>query len=78
MGKPTRNELLAKYYFCGAGIAAVWIDAAGHVGAQDIASVEIDPDRILYCCERGAHFTLAYRHYEWNRGIEADIGAASD
>jgi len=47
MGKPTRNELLAEYYFCGAGVASVWIDAAGHVGAQDVASVEIDPDRIL-------------------------------
>ena len=33
----------------------------GHVGAQDIASIENDPDRILYCCERGSHFVLAYR-----------------
>jgi hypothetical protein len=37
MGKPTRNELLAEYYLCAAGVAAVWIDVAGHVGAQDVA-----------------------------------------
>ena len=33
MGKPTRNELLAEYYLRAAGVAAVWIDAEGHVGA---------------------------------------------
>jgi hypothetical protein len=43
MGKPTRNELLAKYYLRAAGVAAVWIDATGHVGARD---VEIETDRI--------------------------------
>jgi hypothetical protein len=42
MGKPTRNELLSEYYLRAAGVAAVWIDATDHVGAQDVASVEID------------------------------------
>jgi hypothetical protein len=37
MGKPTRNVLLAEYYLGAAGVAAVWIDADGHVGAQDVA-----------------------------------------
>jgi hypothetical protein len=72
MGKPTRNEQLAEYYLRAAGVAAVWIDAEGHVGAQDVASAEIDPDRIVYCCERGVHFTLAYRLYEWKKGLDAD------
>jgi hypothetical protein len=72
MGKPTRNELLAEYYLRAAGVAAVWIDAAGHVGAQDVASIGIKPDRLVYCCARGVHFTLAYRLYEWKRGIAAD------
>jgi hypothetical protein len=54
MGKPTRNEQLAEYYRRAAGVAAVWIDAEGHVGAQDVASIEIDQDRTAYCCERGA------------------------
>jgi len=31
---PMRNELLAEYYLRAAGIAAVWVDATGHVGAQ--------------------------------------------
>jgi hypothetical protein len=72
MGKPTRNELLAEYYLRAAGVAAVWIDAAGHVGAQDVASIENDPDRIVYCCERGSHFVLAYRLYEWKKAVQAD------
>jgi hypothetical protein len=72
MGKPTRNELLAEYYLRAAGVAAVWIDAAGHVGAQDVASVGIKPDRLVYCCARGMHFTLVYRVYEWKRSVEAD------
>ena len=75
MGKPTRTEQLAEYCLRAAGVAAVWIDAEGHVGAQDVASVEIEPDRIVYCCERGVHFTLAYRLYEWKKGIVADRSA---
>jgi hypothetical protein len=70
MGKATRNEELAEYYLRAAGVAAVWIDAEGHVGAQDAASVEVDPDRIVFCCERGVHFTLAYRLYEWKKALE--------
>jgi len=69
MGKPTRNELLAEYYLRAAGVAAVWIDAEGHVGAQDVASIENEPDRIVYSCERGSHFVLAYRLYEWKRTV---------
>jgi hypothetical protein len=72
MGKPTRNELLAEYYLRAAGVAAVWIDADGHVGAQDVASIENEPGRIVYCCERGVHFTLAYRLYEWKKAVIAD------
>lgn len=75
MGKPTRNEQLAEYYLRAAGVAAVWIDAEGHVGAQDVASVDIDRDRTVYCCERGVIFTLAYRLYEWKKGVEADAPA---
>jgi hypothetical protein len=66
MGKPPRNELLAEYYLPAAGVAAVWIDADGHVGAQDVASIE-SAGRVVYCCERGVHFTLAYRLYEWKK-----------
>jgi hypothetical protein len=72
MGKLSRDELLAEYYLRATGVAAVWIDEDGHVGAQDVASIEIDPGRIVYCCLRGVHFTLAYRLYEWKKAIEAD------
>jgi hypothetical protein len=72
MGKPTRNEILAEYFLHAAGVAAVWIDAAGHVGAQDVASIDVDPDRIVYCCSRGDHFILAYRLYEWKKAVIAD------
>jgi hypothetical protein len=72
MGKPTRNELLAEYYLRAAGVAAVWIDAEGHVGAQDVASIENEPGRVVYCCERGSHFVLAYRLYEWKKAVVVD------
>jgi hypothetical protein len=75
MGKPTRNEILAEYYLRAAGVAAVWIDAGGHVGAQDVASIENEPGRVIYCCKRGVHFTLAYRLYEWKKAAIVDQSA---
>jgi hypothetical protein len=39
------------------------------VGAQDVASIENEPGRIVYCCERGSHFVLAYRLYEWKKAV---------
>jgi hypothetical protein len=41
MGNPTRNELLAKYHLCVAGVAAVWIDSevtSGHAGPISFTS----------------------------------------
>jgi hypothetical protein len=75
MAKPTRNELHAEYYLRAACVASVWIDAAGHVGAEDVVSIGTKLDRLVYCCARGVHFTLAYRLYEWKKGIEADQAA---
>jgi hypothetical protein len=75
MSKSTRSKLLAEYCLRAAGVAAVWIDASGHVGAQGVASIENKPQRIVYCCERGAHFVLAYRLYEWKKAVEADQAA---
>jgi hypothetical protein len=50
----------------------VWSDADGQVGAQDVASIENEPGRVVYCCERGVLFTLAYRLYEWKKAVIAD------
>jgi hypothetical protein len=61
----TRNEQLAEYYLKAAGIAAVWIDPDGHVGAADVARLDREPGQIAYCCARGAHFVLAYRLCIW-------------
>jgi len=61
MGKSFQNELLAKRYLRAAGVAAVWIDADGHVGAQDVAKIEVEAGHTVYCCARGAHFVLFYR-----------------
>jgi hypothetical protein len=79
MRKPTRNEILAEYYLRAAGVAAlwigvaaVWIGADGHVGAQDVASIENKPGRVAYCCERGAHFILAFRLNEWKKAVQVD------
>jgi hypothetical protein len=50
MSKPTRNELLAEYYLRAAGVAALWIDADGNVGAQDVAKIEAEAAQVVYCC----------------------------
>jgi hypothetical protein len=63
----TRNEQLAEYYLRAAGVAAIWIDPDGHVGAHDVARLQLDPGRIAYCCVRGAHFVLAYRLQLWKQ-----------
>ena len=50
MGKSARNEFLAKYYLRAAGVAAVWIDADGHVGARDVGQSRhqlVDVDRLV-------------------------------
>jgi hypothetical protein len=38
---PNRNELLANHYLRVAGIAAVYVDADGTIGTQNIVGVEI-------------------------------------
>jgi hypothetical protein len=69
MGKSNRNGQLARRYLRATGVAAVWIDADGHVGAQDIADVDIGQSRVAYCCPRGAHFVLAYRLQLWMQDL---------
>lgn len=76
----TRNEQLAEYYLRAAGIASVWIDPDGHVGAADVARVETEAGQIVYCCARGTHYTLAYRLFMWRQdsdfvGDQAAIAA---
>jgi hypothetical protein len=65
MGKSTRNELLVRRYLRAAGVAAVWVDADGHVGAQEVAKIDVEAGDKVYCCPRGAHFVLAYRLQLW-------------
>jgi hypothetical protein len=69
MGKPNRNAHLAGRYLRAAGVAAVWIDAVGHVGAQDVARCEAEAGHAVYCCPRGAHFVLAYRLQLWMQDL---------
>ena len=69
MGKSHRNELLARRYLRAAGVAAVWIEAEGHVGAQDVAKIEAEAGHAVYCCPRGAHFVLAYRLQLWMQDL---------
>jgi hypothetical protein len=40
------------------------------VRAWDVASIEIDSDRTVCCCERGVHFMLAYRLYGWKKVVQ--------
>lgn len=70
MGR-TRNHDLADYYLRAAGVAAIWIDGDGHIGASDVATVDDQPGRIVYCCLRGDHFRLSYHLYEWKQSVQA-------
>lgn len=61
----TRTQDLADYYLKAAGVAAIWIDADGFIGAHGAATIEGEPGCITYCCLRGKHFALAYQVHEW-------------
>jgi hypothetical protein len=67
MGNATRNDILAEKYLRAAGVAAVWIDADGCIGADETASLKLPEGRIAYCCARGAQFVLAYRLQIWKQ-----------
>lgn len=69
-GQNTQRDL-ADYYLRAAGVAAIWIDDEGHIGAADVASVKDDPGRIVYCCLRGDHFRLSYHLYDWKQSVQA-------
>lgn len=56
---PTRNELLVEHFIKAAGIAAVYADAAGAIGAVDIVGFDAPPAWVLLCCARGKHIGIA-------------------
>lgn len=70
-GKKRDHDDLAEYFLRAAGVAAIWIDDAGHIGAADVATVDEHPNRIIYCCLRGDHFRLSYHLYEWKQSVQA-------
>ena len=56
---PTRAERLADHFIRSAEIAAVYVDAAGAIGATDAATMFSPSDRIVLCCARGNHAKVA-------------------
>jgi hypothetical protein len=56
---PTQAERLANYFIECAGIAAVYVDAGGLIGAVDSVGIEPLRDRILVCCAAGRQHTIA-------------------
>jgi hypothetical protein len=71
MGKQRDLDDLAGYYLRAAGVAAIWIDEDGHIGAADVATIDDQPGRIIYCCLRGDHFRLSYHLYDWKQSVQA-------
>jgi hypothetical protein len=55
---PTSNELLADHYLRAAGIAAVYADARGAIGAVDVVGMFSPRGRIVLCCMRGSAAAL--------------------
>jgi hypothetical protein len=55
---PNRNELLADHYLRVAGIAAVYVDADGAIGTEEVVGIEIPLGRISFCCNAGDEVRL--------------------
>jgi len=55
---PTRAELLADHFIKCAGIAAVYVDAGGAIGALDDVGA-FAPGDVVFCCARGIHAKVA-------------------
>ncbi|WP_426413315.1 hypothetical protein [Bradyrhizobium ganzhouense] len=70
MGGRSNQHDLADYYLRAAGIAAIWIDEGGHIGAADVATVDDQRGRIIYCCLCGDHFRLSYHLYDWKQSVQ--------
>jgi hypothetical protein len=70
-----RDDLLAEYYLRAAGVAVIWIEPDGFIGANDVARLNLEPGAIGYCCARGAQFVLAYRLQVWKQeqGARPDL-----
>jgi hypothetical protein len=64
MGKH-RATSFSQNTICAPPAWAVWIDVDGHVGAQDLARLDVATDQVVYCCSRGVQFVLAYRLQLW-------------
>jgi hypothetical protein len=77
---PTRNELLADHFLKAAGIAAVYVDARGAIGAVDNVGLFARDDVVL-CCARGNHAkvaTLAASRIPAKAGQAAALAAVRD
>jgi len=57
---PTRAERLADHFIRCAGIAGVYVDADGAIGAVDHVSLFGHPDgRVMFCCAAGNQLKVA-------------------
>lgn len=56
---PTRNELLADHFLKTAGIAAVYVDASGAIGAVDVVGIDAPSGSVLLCCAAGKQIRIA-------------------
>jgi hypothetical protein len=56
---PTRNELLADHFLKAAGIAAVYADGTGAIGAVDVVGIDAPSGWTLLCCAAGRQIRIA-------------------
>jgi hypothetical protein len=56
---PTRNELLAEHFLKAAGIATVYVDATGAIGAVDVVGIDAPSGWVLLCCAPGKSIGIA-------------------
>jgi hypothetical protein len=56
---PTRSELLADHFIKAAGIAAVYVDAAGAIGTVDVVGIDAPARWVLLCGAPGKQIGMA-------------------
>ncbi len=78
---PTPNELLAEHFLRAAGVATVYVDAAGAIGAVDVVGIGAPAGWVLLCCARGNHAkvaTLAAARVPGKHGQAAALAAVRE
>jgi hypothetical protein len=72
---PARNELLADHFIKATGIAAVYADARGAIGAADTIGLDAPIGCVMLCCARGKEAAIVGKASGRLGGVMDQAGA---